>query len=447
KTEKKMESAKNIAEKVEPDDHISMVDVLEEENKLEEDATAVLGDSDDKNCTYLMGYIPRQAVYSCVTCKSDANGPAGMCLACCLVCHEGHDLLELYTKREFRCDCGNSKFPNFECKLTPKKCAINEDNSYNQNYRGLYCTCHRPYPDHDDSIEDEMIQCVICEDWYHGRHLGRDPPDTDIFQEMICKDCMAKHEFLWAYTVQSTVTSKMCQQTQDVSVNVDTVSPVKEATNTADIPESSVPKTEEVTKCSTSSDGVQPAPTVEPLLNVTSEDDTPLKEEKINGASNDIPVNKNDSTVAEDTSVGSICKYGELSTRKFEVKNCATFWKDGWRSKLCTCASCKEMYTMAKVQFLTDQSDTVLAYEERGRTKHGGSQYERGMNVLSSMDRSKQVEMLHGYNDLKTELSDYLKKFAENGKVVRQEDIKEFFEGMSSRKRQKVETSIPHFCR
>lgn len=42
---------------------------------------------------------------------------------------------------------------------------------YNQNFRGLYCTCHRPYPDIEDAIPDDMIQCIICEDWYHGRHL------------------------------------------------------------------------------------------------------------------------------------------------------------------------------------------------------------------------------------------------------------------------------------
>ena len=33
---------------------VSMIDVLEEEKQLEEDANAVLGDSDDRNCTYLM---------------------------------------------------------------------------------------------------------------------------------------------------------------------------------------------------------------------------------------------------------------------------------------------------------------------------------------------------------------------------------------------------------
>ena len=52
-----------------------------------------------------------------------------MCLACSYHCHEGHDLVELYTKRNFRCDCGNKKFPSRNiCTLEPKKRPENEDN-------------------------------------------------------------------------------------------------------------------------------------------------------------------------------------------------------------------------------------------------------------------------------------------------------------------------------
>ena len=29
------------------------------------------------------------------------------------------------------------------------KASTNPDNSYNQNFQGLYCTCHRPYPDEE----------------------------------------------------------------------------------------------------------------------------------------------------------------------------------------------------------------------------------------------------------------------------------------------------------
>jgi len=41
-----------LAESVDDDNSVTMLDVLQEENQLEEDAYAVLGASDDQNCTY-----------------------------------------------------------------------------------------------------------------------------------------------------------------------------------------------------------------------------------------------------------------------------------------------------------------------------------------------------------------------------------------------------------
>ncbi len=95
---------------------VTMLDVLQDEAELEEDAKAVLGGADEKNCTYLGGgYMGRQPLYSCLTCvppppsvssASEGNGRGGggggVCLACSYQCHEGHELVELYTKRNFR---------------------------------------------------------------------------------------------------------------------------------------------------------------------------------------------------------------------------------------------------------------------------------------------------------------------------------------------------------
>ena len=112
---------------------VSLQDVLEENQQLEETANAVLGPSDDSSCTYpkascsrsshvlrslflsahtnthTQGYVDRQAIYACATCSKAAPFPsseggeeeklAGVCLACSLHCHEDHDLYELYTKR------------------------------------------------------------------------------------------------------------------------------------------------------------------------------------------------------------------------------------------------------------------------------------------------------------------------------------------------------------
>lgn len=45
-----------------------------------------------------------------------------------------------------------------------------------------------------------MIQCVVCEDWYHSLHLNGKIPPADAYAEMICGDCMRKNDFLYDYS-------------------------------------------------------------------------------------------------------------------------------------------------------------------------------------------------------------------------------------------------------
>ena len=44
-------------------------------------------------------------------------------------------MVELYTKRNFRCDCGNSEMKR-GCDLEKNKDAVNANNTYNHNYKG-----------------------------------------------------------------------------------------------------------------------------------------------------------------------------------------------------------------------------------------------------------------------------------------------------------------------
>lgn len=78
--------------------------------------------------------MKRQALYSCLTClpeaKDDCQKGGGVCLACSYACHENHELVELYTKRNFRCDCGTPKMKN-KCSLD-EKTKDNQGNEYNQ---------------------------------------------------------------------------------------------------------------------------------------------------------------------------------------------------------------------------------------------------------------------------------------------------------------------------
>ena len=39
------------------------------------------------------------------------------------------------------------------------------------------------------------------------------------------------------------------------------------------------------------------------------------------------------------------------------------------------------------------------------------------MKALSEMERTQQVEAIHSYNSMKTDLMEYLKTFVEEGKV------------------------------
>ncbi|EFA01491.1 putative E3 ubiquitin-protein ligase UBR7 [Tribolium castaneum] len=328
---------------------LTLNDVLELEDELIQDAAAVLGASNDKTCSYNDGYLKRQALYSCLTCipeaRNDPEKGAGICLACSYHCHDGHELVELYTKRNFRCDCGNKKFNGAKCNLCSEKEDYNELNKYNQNFGGIYCICHRPYPDSEDPLPDEMIQCIICEDWYHSRHLGVEIPSGP-FAEMICGSCVGKHEFLLHYdTVEVTVSEeKQCKKPETKSENVG-----------------------------------------------------------------------------------------------------AKFWPDiSWRNDLCTCDDCLEMYKKENVSFLIDSEDPVHLYEEKGKAKTKEVVETHNRNFMNSLDRVQLVEAIAGYNDLKENLAEYLKKFAENKKVVKEDDIREFFDGMMARKKQKV--SVPHFC-
>lgn len=170
-----------------------------------------------------------------------------------------------------------------------------------------------------------------------------------------------------------------------------------------------------------------------------------------------------DSAASSSALASKRCKLNDLKGKAPE-KIEATFWPEDWRKQLCKCSSCVKIYDEKKLSFLLDEKDGVHYYEKMGKEQNTKvSQYDKGLSALQNMPRVAQVEALHGkpilnlligfqilnyyleYNNFKSELTDYLKKFAESGKVVREEDIKEFFETMKSRKRPRLD--IPYNCR
>lgn len=377
---------------------VTMLDVLKEEQEREDDATAVLGGSDEKNCTYVKGYLKRQALYACITCipdvKTDLSKSAGICLACSYSCHEGHDLIELYTKRNFRCDCGNSKFgENKKCNLEVEKELVNNENVYNHNFCGLYCSCERPYPDPENNVVDDMIQCIICEDWYHCRHLEGDIPQLSAYYEMTCGACIRKHDFLLNYS--GLAITKIAEDLDKSNINNVNIK-VEAETESGD--------------------------------NVIAEEENSEKVSETTVVV--VPDDQND------------CK---MPKKKFSTEG-AKFWPDNWRQQLCVCKDCVDIYEKQGVSYLVDIQDTVHFYEEKGKARAledcPESQYEQGLKALSSLDRVRQVEAITEYNAMKNKLKEYLQKFAENKKVVREDDIREFFTTMDARKKQRDRKSV-----
>lgn len=422
---------------------VTMVDVLNEETELEDNAHAgenhlmlfifnfnlllftfllivsnsVLGGSDDSQCTYRdEKAFRRQALYACKTCADETGiWQAGICLACSYVCHDKHELFELYTKRAFKCDCGlTSKFPGKKCSLiSDKSDEENATNIYNQNFKGKYCTCERPYPDPEDHEEDQMIQCISCEDWFHGRHLVGHMPDNDDFSEMVCHKCMSKLSFLWNYYERDTATKRVKREndssaTKDEKTTGDNVSNGKESENGETIKTET--KTETSTENSTSVTKVENGTSTKCIL----------KEKK------------------------------EANLPSDSVKSGSTFWDENWRTILCQCNECVDLYKQLDCSYLIDTKDTVHYYESENRQQDARcsstSSMERGMEAFGHMPRPQQIEMLHSYNDLQTALKDYLKTFADENKVVTKEDINKFFEEFKS-KSSRASSQLLSSCR
>ena len=72
----------------------------------------------------------------------------------------------------------------------------------------------------------------------------------------------------------------------------------------------------------------------------------------------------------------------------------AGFFGENWRSQLCCCDSCKQLYTTSSLGFLLEESDPVGVYE--GKAERRPTTLDAGMAALgSSLDRVQQVEAFH----------------------------------------------------
>ncbi|KAG9130146.1 hypothetical protein Leryth_019955 [Lithospermum erythrorhizon] len=404
----------------EADQTISIKDYLDHVENRELEADLVLGGDEGKECTYNKGYMKRQAIFSCLTCTPDGN--AGVCTACSLSCHEGHEIVELWTKRNFRCDCGNSKFGTAYCKLFPGKDVENSENSYNHNFKGLYCTCSRPYPDPNIEEQQEMTQCIVCEDWFHEEHMGllsadqlpRDEEGEPLFEDFICQGCSVVFSFLSLYPPAVRATANQHNLENMTEDKVEQSSSPLVSAGTVENGSSSLANSLVVS---------EPASTTVEKVFV----------EEANGNDGCLK------SCIESASSSGKCFLGvDLSEAADGLeKSNPLFLSKNWREVLCRCEQCANYYALKKINFLLDAEDSIAEYEKMATEKRNEKLQQAEdveQSLLNNLDHVGKIEFLSGIADLKNEIHTFMDTL-DPSKPVTPADVQQIFENLTKKRR------------
>ncbi|KAG9287366.1 hypothetical protein G9A89_023738 [Geosiphon pyriformis] len=384
-------ASKDIKDKV-----TTAVEFLEQQQTLEEEAGEILPWNFDQ-CTFSKGYL-RQPVYACKTCKPDAGyGAGGVCYSCSIACHADHDLVELFNKRGFRCDCGTSRLGKHPCQVEPKETnETNEQNHYNHNFEGRFCWCDADYD--PEKEESNMHQCCICEDWFHedcvsGQRLGNQNftiPELESFEEFICRACTSKFPFLKSYKHSHMFFSGQTKLESTRAIP-------------AESGQSAIGKDSQEIKNDEKS--------AQSLSSITNK-------RKMEESDDDIGSSKK----VKSDEVGGQCKRDNFPLISDNIL-VDIFCVEGWRDELCRCVKCMKLYKQYQIEFILQEEDThEPPKDESAQT----SIFDSGMKILTQMDRVTAIEGLIAYNKMRDEIREFLQPFAESGKTVTKQDIEEF---------------------
>uniref|UniRef100_A0A5B7BHT4 Putative E3 ubiquitin-protein ligase UBR7 n=1 Tax=Davidia involucrata TaxID=16924 RepID=A0A5B7BHT4_DAVIN len=409
---------------------VSIQEYLKDVEDQELEADLVLGGDEGKECTYTKGYMKRQAIFSCLTCTPDGN--AGVCTACSLSCHDGHEIVELWTKRNFRCDCGNSKFGEFFCKIFPNKDIENMENSYNHNFKGSYCTCGRPYPDPDVEEQVEMIQCCICEDWFHEEHLGlessdeipRDEEGEPLYEDFICQACSLVCSFLTLYPQTIWAAVRQCDAT-NATKEKDVLGDAHSACGSSGKLENGI--------CSFDSPKLDC-----PVTNAISEDVSVGKGAFLVEKS-EINMDLNQCTQGAGPSTTCVHGVNLVVAPPVLEKGKPMFLSKNWRGILCRCEKCADFYKQKRIGFLLDREDSIVEYEKMAKQKRDEKlQQQEGveLNFLNKLGHVEKMEILNGIADMKNEIHAFMESF-DSSKPITSDDVHQVFENLA-KKRQRM---------
>ncbi|RUP47576.1 hypothetical protein BC936DRAFT_145573 [Jimgerdemannia flammicorona] len=408
------------------EDTVTAVEILEQQLELEREAHEILPGKFEA-CSFSIGYV-RQPVYACRTCASPDKDPSGMCYSCSIACHGDHDLLELFVKRDFRCDCGvQGKFNGAACKLESrlKEGEANGENNYDHNFYGRFCWCDQNYD--PDTEETTMFQCVICQDWFHDNCIGQIPPQDD-FDEFICRTCTAKHPFVIIPRNPHFILG-LSKSSENITRIIHQDSKEKEkkrdASELEDLEKEDAKKGKldegaadvDVVGEAADVDVVVEAADVGVVVKVADVD--------VVAKTADVDLVVEGADVDEAADVDVVVGAAECRAEYAIGGGVGLFLKEGWRTGLCRCSKCAKSFADNHVEFLLQEEKT---YEPEEDEDAGMSLHDGGLKQLQRMDRVQALEGLTAYNKMAEQVKSFLQTFKDSGRTVTKEDVTKFFE-------------------
>lgn len=255
---------------------------------------------------------------------------------------------------------------------------------------------------------------------------------------MICDSCTLKNDFLNNYSGYCITNVDDTNTTINTSAELDVTAKDVEHNSTADEKGVLETETKDIEK-KDASINAEINQCIQDIIeinknNVQSENSTNSTNKRSSSQTDENPPNKKLKIDEEAASSSSnICEMPTIVLSKFTG---ATFWPIEWRTKLCKCTKCLDMYKKNNVEFLLDEEDTVHAYQEKGKAKAENrttSMQDETMRAISGLDHVAQIETVMAYNKLKKKLTEFLAPFVQSEKVVTEKDVTTFFETMDKK--------------
>lgn len=462
------------------DDSITAVDYIARQLELEREAKELMPFSSDE-CTYEKGEL-RQPVFACLDCSRKSGQDVGVCYSCSIQCHLSHEIVELFAKRNYVCDCGTTRMSNIEngaCKLRlkiksdentssfvsrtgsisggsrqrtssslsitgislPAEDIPSSSNCYNHNFKGLFCSCDKPY----NPLDGNMIQCYFgfeCgEDWFHeecilgfnqgffvspnsGKNLFDDLPppgedaatDHDLKREIPVQEIDTSHDEgrdTFDDDDLSQVPNFPSLSSFDCFICWKCVNVFKHLFQKIDVPDIVLTK-------------------LPHFESIESVDHWNEKYKLFKSSSISI---ENDGGLDESSRKRKAEPIESNPKRQETDIPYSLFLKNGFKDhllKLYTTTEDSKLKQFLQHNEYLFKDDPVYEPPEDAdadaNSSNTGSLLDLGTDALLSLPKEQAIEGLHAYNKIREKLKDFFKPFAEQGELVTEASVRQFFD-------------------